>query len=271
MWNETIVAKICTIRAIKLDSFWLLLKYWVFLRRCADTSSTIYRNFMDYNSNRKRLILPEYGRNIQSIVDQVVAIEDREERNAAAKRTIEIMGNLFPYLRDVPDFKHKLWDHIAIMSDFKLDIDGPYPALKKEELVSKPKTVKYPKSRVKIRHYGLVIEGMAKKAAEMEDDDLRDKLIEMLANQMKKSYLMWNGGSIDNDTIMKDISRLAGVTVKPKGEIKIAESKDILLKMRKPRQSPADNQNPRKTNNPRSYSDNNNNRKGSNFRSPRQN
>src|SRR5574344_3033678 len=107
---------------------------------------------MDYNSSRKQLILPEYGRNIQNMVDHIMTIEDRETRNLAAQSLIDVMGNLFPYLRDVADFKHKLWDHLAIMSDFKLDIDYPYEVVNKENLEVKPDRIPYSEGKIKLRH-----------------------------------------------------------------------------------------------------------------------
>ena len=118
---------------------------------------------MEYNTQRKKMELPEYGRSVQNMVDHALTIEDREERQRCANTIINIMGSMFPHLRDVPDFKHKLWDHLAIMSDFKLDIDYPFEIVKKEELVMKPEKVEYPNGTIRYRHYGRILEGLVKR------------------------------------------------------------------------------------------------------------
>ena len=149
---------------------------------------------MQYTSDLKKLILPEYGRNVQQMVDHCMTIEDRAERTRCANTIINIMGNLFPHLRDIDDFKHKLWDHLAIMSDFKLDIDYPYEIVKKENLHTHPDAIPYHTTPIKYRHYGKIMEGMLKKAEEMPAGPERDALVSMLANHMKKLYYQWNKG-----------------------------------------------------------------------------
>ncbi len=123
----------------------------------------------DYNTARKKLILPEYGRNIQKMVDHILTIEDREERNKAARTIIGIMGNLNPHLRDINDFKHKLWDHLAIIADFKLDIDAPYELPTQELLEERPKKIDYNQKSIRFKHYGHSIALMIEKAVEMEE------------------------------------------------------------------------------------------------------
>ena len=123
---------------------------------------------MKYNTEEKKLVMPEYGRNIQNMVDYCVAIEDREERKRCANTIINIMGNMFPHLRDVNDFKHILWDHLAIMADFKLDIDYPYEIVKKENLYARPPRIPYNNNRIRYRHYGKTLELMIRKATELE-------------------------------------------------------------------------------------------------------
>ena len=115
---------------------------------------------MEYTTLEGKLIMPEYGRNIQQMVAHALTIEDREERTRCVKTIINIMGNLFPYLRDVNDFKHKLWDHVAIMSDFKLDIDFPYEVLLEENLYTRPESIPYKNSRIRYQHYGRTLEEM---------------------------------------------------------------------------------------------------------------
>ena len=160
---------------------------------------------LTYNTQLKQLALPEYGRNIQCMVDHALTIEDREERQRCANTIVNIMGGMFPHLRDVPDFKHKLWDHLAIMADFKLDIDYPFEIVKREELVMKPENIEYPNGDIRYRHYGRFLEGMVKKAAQIEDETERKQLIRMLAVQMKKSLNNWNKEGIEDQKIVDDL------------------------------------------------------------------
>lgn len=177
------------------------------------------------------MTLPEYGRNIQNMVDYCVAIEDREERKRCANTIINIMGNMFPHLRDVNDFKHILWDHLAIMADFKLDIDYPYEIIKKENLYSRPPRIVYNTNRIRYRHYGKTLELMIRKANELEDGVERNYLIRLLANQMKKSFLTWNKETVDDRKIFKDLDELSeGRIVLSEDEHKLTESRDILAR-----------------------------------------
>ncbi len=160
---------------------------------------------LTYNTQLKKLVLPEYGRNIQQMVDHCVTIEDRAERTRCAYSIIEIMGNLFPNLRDENDFKHKLWDHLAIMSDFKLDIDYPCDVITEENLGSEPTKVGYTISPIKYRHYGKYVELMVAKIATLNDDDEKDALILLVANHMKKMLLAVNKDGVEDSKIFKDL------------------------------------------------------------------
>ena len=160
---------------------------------------------MEYNTQRKKMELPEYGRSVQNMVDYALTIEDREERQRCADTIVNIMGGMFPHLRDVPDFKHKLWDHLAIMSDFKLDIDYPFEIVKKEDLVVKPEQLAYPNADFRYRHYGRFLEGMVKKAVEIEDEEEKKQLINLLAIQMKKDLNNWNKEGIEDQKIVDDL------------------------------------------------------------------
>ena len=160
---------------------------------------------MEYNTQRKKMELPEYGRSVQNMVDHALTIEDREERQRCANTIVNIMGGMFPHLRDVPDFKHKLWDHLAIMADFKLDIDYPFEIVKKEDLVVKPEKLAYPNADFRYRHYGRFLEGMVKKVVEIEDEDERLQLINLLAIQMKKDLNNWNKEGIEDQKIVDDL------------------------------------------------------------------
>lgn len=165
---------------------------------------------MKYNTQQKKLILPEYGRNIQNMVDHCVAVKDKDERKKCAYAVIDIMGNMFPHLRDVNDFKHILWDHLAIMSDFKLDIQYPYEVIKKEDLYTAPGHLDYSRPTMRYRHYGKLLENMVRIAASMEDDDeKKPHLIRLLTGQMKKSYIQWNK-EVDDAKIFQDMAEISG-------------------------------------------------------------
>ena len=134
---------------------------------------------MEYNTQQRTLPLPEYGRSVQNMVDHALTIEDRAERQRCANTIINIMGGMFPHLRDVPDFKHKLWDHLAIMADFKLDIDYPYEIVKKESLEVKPDMLPYPHNGIRYRHYGRILENMIKKAVDYPEGEEKKQLISL--------------------------------------------------------------------------------------------
>ncbi len=154
--------------------------------------------------------MPEYGRHIQKMIDHAVTIEDREERSKCAKTIIGIMGNMFPHLRDINDFKHKLWDHLAIMSNFQLDIDFPYDLPEKESLNAKPDKIPYKNSKISYMHYGELVEQMIAKAIDFEDEEQKQKLILLIAGHMKKSLSHWNQDSVTDDRIFNDLARLSG-------------------------------------------------------------
>ena len=160
---------------------------------------------MEYNTQRKKMELPEYGRSVQNMVDHALTIEDREERQRCANTIVNIMGGMFPHLRDIPDFKRKLWDHLAIMSDFKLDIDYPFEVVKKEDLIIKPETIAYPNGAIRYRHYGGFLEELVKKAVEIKDEVERKQLINLLAIQMKKSLNNWNKEGAEDQKIVDDL------------------------------------------------------------------
>jgi hypothetical protein len=173
----------------------------------------------DYNTQRKRMALPEYGRNVQKMVDHIKTIEDRTERNRAAKTIISIMGNLNPQLRDVGDFKHKLWDHLALIASFELDIDSPYTVPEPSKFVEKPKQVPYKQGDIRFLHYGRIIELMINAACELEEGDKKEYLTTLIVNQMKKSYIIWNRGQVADEVIIKVLS---------KGKLQMTEGVRIL-------------------------------------------
>ncbi|MDR2853803.1 MAG: DUF4290 domain-containing protein [Prevotellaceae bacterium] len=186
---------------------------------------------MEYSTLQGKLEMPEYGRNIQQMVEYAVTITDREERTRAVHTIVNIMGNLFPYLRDVNDFKHKLWDHVAIMSNFKLDIDYPYEILEQENLHTKPDSLPYKNSRIRYQHYGRTVEQMIEKMADYEEGDERNELIMLIANQMKKCFLTWNKEVVDDRKIFDDLRELSHGKINVSEDfLKLVESKDVLYK-----------------------------------------
>ncbi|CAM1354874.1 DUF4290 domain-containing protein [Tenacibaculum insulae] len=187
---------------------------------------------LEYNSERDHLIIPEYGRHIQKLVNHCIALETKEERNTMAKAIIDVMGNLQPHLRDVPDFKHKLWDQLHIIADFKLDVDSsPYETPSKEELREKPEKMDYPKSASRYRYYGNNIQTMINIALTWEEGDKREALVFTIANHMKKCYLNWNKDTVDDAVIFKHLYDLSGKEIDLRESTEsLAESKNLLRK-----------------------------------------
>jgi hypothetical protein len=186
---------------------------------------------LEYNSERELLRIPEYGRHIQKLVNHCLAIEDREERNKMALAIVDVMGNLQPHLRDVPDFQHKLWDQLYIMSDYQLEVDSPFPKPSREVLQSKPEPLGYPKAASKYRFYGNNIQIMIDTAKTWEDGDLKDALIYTIANHMKKCYLNWNKDTVEDSIIFRHLSELSdgAINLTDQNE-ELSESKNLLRK-----------------------------------------
>jgi hypothetical protein len=165
---------------------------------------------MEYNTTRAKLMLPEYGRNVQEMIAHAMEIADRDERNKATRAIIEVMGQLNPHLRDVDDFRHKLWTHLFVMSDFKLDVDSPYEIPKPETLLSKPDIMEYPKSKIKYGHYGKYTQAILRQSKEVTAEDERQYLKITMANFMKKQFLAYNNDTVENHVIadqLKDLSQ----------------------------------------------------------------
>ena len=177
---------------------------------------------LEYNTERPQLIIPEYGRHFQKMVDHAVSIADPVERNKVAKSIISVMGNLQPHLRDVPDFQHKLWDQLFIMSDFKLDVESPFPITSKEVLRQRPEPLGYPQNFPKYRFYGNNIKRMIDVAVEWEKGDMRDGLEYAIANHMKKCYLNWNKDTVDDKAIFTHLFELSD------GQIDLAKNEETL-------------------------------------------
>ncbi len=163
---------------------------------------------MEYNTQLPKLEIPEYGRNIQVMIDHCIKIEDREERNKCARAIIQIMGQLNPHLRDIADFTHKLWDHLFLISKFQLDVDSPYPRPNAETFTTKPKTVPYPATKIRYKHYGKTIERIIDVAKTYEEGAEKKELSRLIANHLKKSYVNWNKDSVTDDVIFKQFKEM---------------------------------------------------------------
>jgi hypothetical protein len=185
----------------------------------------------DYNASRKQLVLPEYGRNIHNMVEYVKTIDDRSERNRLAHAIVAVMGNLNPHLRDIADFKHKLWDHIAIIANFELDIDFPYDIPKPETFQQPPRKVPYGTHNIRFRHYGKAIENIVEAAVGMQDGDEKTSLVNLIANHMKKTYLTWNRDTVSDDVILNDLKTLSKGKLNLEN-VKLNETREILSKKR---------------------------------------
>ena len=175
----------------------------------------------DYNSTRSKLILSEYGRNVQNMVKYIVALPTKEERNRYAQVVIDLMGFLNPHLRDVADFKHKLWDHLHIISDFQIDVDAPYPKPSPDVIHLKPEPLKYPHQRIKYKHYGKTIELMMEKAKTIEEPDRKQHMVQAIANFMKMAYVQWNKDSVADESIIADLRAMSG------GQLKLEENTNL--------------------------------------------
>lgn len=180
-------------------------------------------HLLEYNAERSHLIIPDYGRHLQKLIDQATVILDDVERNKAAKYIIQVMGSLNPHLRDVPDFQHKLWDQLFIMSDFKLNVDSPYSIPTREVVNLKPDVLDYPQKYPKYRFYGNNIKYIIDVANKWEEGDMKSALVKVIANHMKKSFLSWNKDTVEDDVIFEHLLELSD------RKINLNESEEELL------------------------------------------
>ena len=178
---------------------------------------------LEYNTEREELIIPEYGRHIQKMINYASSRESKEERNKLANSIISVMGNLQPHLRDVADFQHKLWDQLFIMSDFKLDADSPFEKPSKEVLNAKPEPLSYPQNFPKYRFYGNNIKIMIDEAVKWDDGEMKEALVLTIANHMKKCFLNWNKDSVKDQVIFDHLYELSD------SKIDIRDSKEELF------------------------------------------
>lgn len=165
---------------------------------------------LDYNTQREKLIMPEYGREVQSMIDYAVTLEDRDERQRCANAIVAIMERMFPQAAGTPDLEHKLWDHLAIMSGFRLDIDYPCDISQAGKIAEKPAPVEYPMKKIPVKHYGYMMFELFDKLKTMPDGPERDELIRITANQMKRNLRQWSNGSADDEKVASDLAAYTG-------------------------------------------------------------
>ncbi len=216
---------------------------------------------LQYNTERGKLLISEYGRIIQKMIEVAVAENDKEKRQRLANEIIKLMGQLNPHLRDVVDYKHKLWDHLFIMSDFKLDVESPYPMPTPETLQAKPDALSYPQSPIKFRFYGKNVAAILKKVAELEEGPFRTAYINAIGSFMKMSSKAWNAEMLNDEEVMAHLEFLTG------GKIRINESEDLQFKsMQQRRVTPITDDS---FNSASTYRGNNNQNRNKNFKNNR--
>jgi len=224
----------------------------------------------DYNTTRSHLILSEYGRNVQNMVKYICELPTIEERNKYAQAVIDLMGFLQPHLRDVADFKHKLWDHLHIISGYQIDVDSPYPKPLIENAYIKPEPLAYPQQRITYKHYGKTVENLIEKAMREENAEIKKAMVQSIANFMKMAYVTWNKDNVSDDTIIKDLKYLSGGLLSLDEGVNLAK---VEFRAQNPRQSNNNNNRGRSNNNNNNgknrQNNNNNNRQRNNNNKPK--
>ena len=186
-------------------------------------------NALSYNTERPQLHIPEYGRNVQNMIDHAKRIESKEERNRAVRAIIDVMGQLNPHLRDVEDYTHKLWTHLFIMSDFEIDVESPYPIPEPEKLRERPQDMKYPKNKSKYGHFGYYTEEMIRTVAnDVDDKEEQEYMTAVLANLLKKNYLMFHTENVENGAIASHLKELSKGKLKVENPEQLTPTKQIV-------------------------------------------
>jgi hypothetical protein len=187
-----------------------------------EPNQLIFSLSMDYNTSRPHLTIPEYGRCIQEMVEHTLTLVDRDERTKAAKTIVNAMAILNPQLKDMTDYRHKLWDHLYIISDYKLDCDSPYPMPERSLAEAKPKPLAYPQKEIKRRHYGSIVEKMIREAIALDEGEDKHRVVESIANFMKMSYLTWNRDTVSDELIREQLKELSGGRLELGEEVKLS-------------------------------------------------
>ncbi|MBR4136941.1 MAG: DUF4290 domain-containing protein [Bacteroidales bacterium] len=214
---------------------------------------------MEYNTEREKIVISEYGRNIQVMIRHLMDIEDRKQRTEAAYFIVNVMAQMNPQVKESNDYMHKLWDHLHIIADYKLDVDGPYPVPTPEMQKKKPEHVGYQKNNIRYGHYGQYIYDVVKKVKEMEDGPKKQAILINIANQMKRDYLNWNRDTVNDLLILDDLYKISGEEITLPMETKLIPTNEILNKPQNQQQ------NQKKKN---GGTNNNNNKKNNNKNQP---
>ncbi|MDA3906620.1 MAG: DUF4290 domain-containing protein [Bacteroidales bacterium] len=188
---------------------------------------------MDYNSTREKLIIPEYGRNVQKMIYKALTIEDREKRTSFVKYIVGVMTQMHISNGSYGDYNHMIWDHLHIIADYKMDVDSPYAKPDKEAVEAKPKIIKYSTARIKYKPYGLNIEKMIKLAIDYEEGEEKTSLIENIANHLKKAYINWNRESVGDDVIIKHLAVLSDGKLTLNDDFKFISTEDLVAQSNK--------------------------------------
>ncbi len=183
---------------------------------------------LEYNTEQSHLLMAEYGRSVKKMIEHAFTIVDKDERTIAAETIINVMAVLNPTTKEMPNYKNKLWDHLHLMSDYKLDVNSPFPVPEKEVINAKPETVAYPRKKIMYKHYGHNMELLIKKAMETTDENQREEFKQVLAHLMKKSYLTWNRDSVADEIIAKHIIELSNGKLILDDGFKFLLTQDIL-------------------------------------------
>lgn len=211
----------------------------------------------DYNTTRSELILAEYGRNVQNMVKYIITLPTKEERNKYAQAVIDLMGFLNPHLRDVADFKHKLWDHLYIISNYQIDVDSPYPKPTPESKEFRPEHIGYPHQRIKYKHYGKTVEKLIETAIQEENPERKAAMVQNIANFMKMAYVQWNKDNVADEVILKNLAELSN------GQLTLEENVNLnKVEFRPQNNRNNNNNNNRNRNKGRNNNNNNNNNNG---------
>lgn len=184
---------------------------------------------MDYNTSLDKIIIREYGRNVQKMIAQALSIESKEDRTVMAKAIIKVMSQLNPNGKESADYWHRLWDHLHIMAEFQLDVDSPYPKPDVNPLTIRPEPLPYPKNKIMFPPYGKNIEMMIEKAKEFEEGPEKEAFVSDIANHLKKQYLNWNRDSVNDSLITEHLSLLSDGKLKLNEGFKFINTRDVLM------------------------------------------
>lgn len=187
---------------------------------------------LEYNTERPQMAIPEYGRNVQKMIEHCMSIADREERNKCAKAVVKVMSQVNPQLKNMEEYDQKLWDHLFIMSNFQLDVDSPYPKPSPDFFEKKPERIAYPQRKIKYGHYGAIMEDLIKAAVKLPEGDEKKFLVKRIANLLKTSYLLWNRDTVNDEVIVKHLEQYSDgkLTIDPS---ELTDTREILSHYKK--------------------------------------